>query len=246
MYYATLKKRKTKVLKVKKKVFNRFITLIAISFFWLDASMGAQDSLDKDIMEDLDKDLVDLPQLSPPLRKKSSIKKTRLEASKSYTLYQELRFSSMEGKKILTLKEYSYKLPILLIFWGSFCGPCLREFPSLERLASLMPNLKIVCVAIDGPNDITSTLPLFYINQGKNNQDFLAKYRVQSIPAFFLFDAAGKLLWNGVGAKEWDSVPVINTLKTFIHPSTKERNFKQKRLKKICIEIKIFGSSQKK
>ena len=223
---------------MKKKI----IYTTTVLFFGITQCFSVQNVIEDSglssvgIIEELNQDLVDVPGISEansPIKKKS-FRKPKLELKKAHGLYEDLRFCSMGGTQALTLKEQSRTFPVLLILWGSSCAPCLREFPSLERLAGVMPTLKIICVAIDGPNEFTSTLPLFYIH-GQNTQNFLEKHAIQSIPSFFLFDTLGKLLWNGVGAKEWDSPPVLEKIKSLIHPSKKNKNpkkIKQKRIKK--------------
>ncbi|ETZ05297.1 thiol-disulfide oxidoreductase [Holospora undulata HU1] len=209
--------------KTIKKILRSKVLCTALLFLCFQSAKSSKDS-SIDFTESLEKDLSDAPEVmdSKPLKKKLFTKKPRQKVAVAHSLYEGLRFSFMENSTPLSLEKYSRKTPVLLIFWGSFCGPCLKEFPSLERLAKSMPNLKIVCVAIDGPNEITSELPLFYVNQGKgtesDNQSFLAKHSIESVPAFFLFDTTGKMLWKGIGAKEWDSASVIDKLKKFVEP----------------------------
>ena len=39
--------------------------------------------------------------------------------------------------------------PLLINFWATWCGPCLREIPMLKELQTARPDLQIVGVAID-------------------------------------------------------------------------------------------------
>jgi thiol-disulfide isomerase/thioredoxin len=39
--------------------------------------------------------------------------------------------------------------PMLINFWATWCGPCLREIPMLKELQAARPDIQIVGVAID-------------------------------------------------------------------------------------------------
>ena len=39
--------------------------------------------------------------------------------------------------------------PLLINFWATWCGPCLREIPMLKELQTARPDLQIVGIAID-------------------------------------------------------------------------------------------------
>jgi thiol-disulfide isomerase/thioredoxin len=57
--------------------------------------------------------------------------------------------------------------PLLINFWATWCGPCLREIPMLKELQTSRPDLQIVGIAIDKPdlvakfaNDIEFNYPI--------------------------------------------------------------------------------------
>ena len=39
--------------------------------------------------------------------------------------------------------------PLLINFWATWCGPCLREIPMLKELQGARPDLQVVGIAID-------------------------------------------------------------------------------------------------
>ncbi len=39
--------------------------------------------------------------------------------------------------------------PLLINFWATWCGPCLREIPMLKELQAARPDIQIVGIAID-------------------------------------------------------------------------------------------------
>jgi thiol-disulfide isomerase/thioredoxin len=194
-------------------------TLILVFFlsFGMSACYAASPMMDH-VMEDLE----EIPEAAVPQEPHSGAKKksytSKPKSVRAHPLYEGLRFAAMSSNRATSLKESAPHCPSLVIFWGAFCGPCLREFPSLERLSRKMPQLKIVSVAVDGKNEYNSELPLFYLHQGQRdqNQRFLEKHGISGVPAFFLFSRQGKLLWSDVGAKEWDSSENIKKLQNFL------------------------------
>ena len=41
--------------------------------------------------------------------------------------------------------------PLLINFWATWCGPCLREIPMLKELQASRADLQVVGIAIDKP-----------------------------------------------------------------------------------------------
>ena len=42
--------------------------------------------------------------------------------------------------------------PLLINFWATWCGPCLREIPMLKELQTARPDMQVVGIAIDKPD----------------------------------------------------------------------------------------------
>jgi len=47
-----------------------------------------------------------------------------------------------------SIKAFGGK-PMLINFWATWCGPCLREIPMLKELQAARPDIQIVGIAID-------------------------------------------------------------------------------------------------
>lgn len=111
-----------------------------------------------------------------------------------------------------SLADYRGKVE-LLKFWASWCPPCRKEMPSMERLRTKMAGRPLAIVAVSSaehPADVTDYLarmPLGFdvlLDVGGANT---RGWKVFALPSSFLIDAAGKLRYvvpdppNGVKAK---------------------------------------------
>lgn len=99
---------------------------------------------------------------------------------------------------------------VLVVFWGTTCVPCLKEFPALEKLAADYRDRGLVVVpactdadAIDAEaaaRPHAKTLPVFAVPEAAK-----AAYGVQVLPTAVLVDADGRELGRHAGAFDWSA-----------------------------------------
>ena len=79
------------------------------------------------------------------IRKKADIEKTEDKSKEKWL--QEFSEKDTEGKQVV-LKNI--KAPFILInFWASWCGPCLKEFPELVELRKKISEEKLYILGIN-------------------------------------------------------------------------------------------------
>lgn len=99
---------------------------------------------------------------------------------------------------------------VFVNLWASWCPPCRREMPSIEKLRNSVDSNKVVFVmlSLDDNFDKAKTfirrqklsLPVYY-----PAESLPALFNVQVIPTTFIFDEAGNLLQRIDGGDEYDS-----------------------------------------
>ncbi len=100
---------------------------------------------------------------------------------------------------------------VVLNFWATWCAPCRREMPSLERLQAAMPDLAVVPVAT-GRNAVegirrffeeagVKTLPILR----DPTSDFARAMHVMGLPVTVIIDPEGREVARLIGDAEWDS-----------------------------------------
>ncbi|MCE6989357.1 TlpA disulfide reductase family protein [Dyadobacter sp. CY323] len=95
----------------------------------------------------------------------------------------------------------------LVIFWASWCGPCLQEIPQLKKLhAKHKSRVTITSISTDKSNEAwkkTLKQEKMPWNQFIVDEESMAqldkKYNLQSIPLSLLFDRDGNLLERKLG-----------------------------------------------
>jgi thiol-disulfide isomerase/thioredoxin len=100
---------------------------------------------------------------------------------------------------------------VLVNFWASWCEPCEREMPAMERLHRSLPEdaFALVAIAIDeNPKDVVSfqdrmqlSFPILLDPSGR----VYAAYQTMGVPESLLIDAEGRIVERYVGPREWDA-----------------------------------------
>tara|TARA_R110000868_G_scaffold36962_2_gene130702 strand:- start:15692 stop:16345 length:654 start_codon:yes stop_codon:yes gene_type:complete len=134
----------------------------------------------------------------------------------------ETIFTGMDGVE-LTLKDFRGKI-VLLNFWATWCGPCVREMPSLERLHRKLAGDGFTVLALSedrkGWEKITpfrkqlglTDLPLYHDVGSK--MMFAAKAR--GLPTTILIGRDGAELGRLTGPAEWDSDEAVALVRHYI------------------------------
>ncbi len=108
--------------------------------------------------------------------------------------------------------------PIFLNVWATWCGPCVREMPSIARLAaspSLAGKVDFVCVATDESIESvrrfvqTGDFPMMILHDPGNPPP---TFRTDGIPATFIIAPDGRIVRASVGSEEWDRPDIVRIL----------------------------------
>ena len=114
-----------------------------------------------------------------------------------------IKAATSDGKEI-TLDKYRGKV-LLLDFWASWCGPCRQEMPNVKKTYNEFHDkgFEILGISLDDNNAKFRSyvdeqkMPWPQIFDGKGwNSEVGKLYAVNSIPATFLLDRAGKIRYR--------------------------------------------------
>ncbi len=113
---------------------------------------------------------------------------------------------------------------ILLNFWATWCPPCIRELPALDRLQARLggANFTVVALSIDegdvaGPAAFVRRLGLrnltVYLDFTGTTSEAFPLY---GLPITYLLDQRGAVIGYIVGATDWDSPEVARVLNHYV------------------------------
>ncbi len=112
---------------------------------------------------------------------------------------------------------------VLVNLWATWCSPCVREIPSLDRAQQkLGDRLSILAIAEDKTGEtavgpfLAARSPLRFPVLLDSSNDGWRAFDVHAIPTSFLIDRSGRIVASLVGAVEWDSPHVIAELERYI------------------------------
>ncbi len=134
----------------------------------------------------------------------------------------------MNGK-MHQLSDYLGK-PVIVSFWATWCPPCLKEIPQLNR-------------AWDALKDEGVEMLLVNINEGKETIEAYQKkvpihpkilrdetagqlynWNMIGLPAAFVIDPEGRVVYQALGEREWDSKEMLDKVRALKTKKDKKEN----------------------
>lgn len=120
-------------------------------------------------------------------------------------------FLDAEGREV-TLADYRGKV-VLLNLWATWCPPCRKEMPSIDRLAGEMAGDDFAVIALSTDRGDISRIIRFYTEIGVENlpidRDPRGKVMraagVVGLPVTLLLDRQGREIGRVTGDADWDS-----------------------------------------
>ena len=111
---------------------------------------------------------------------------------------------------------------VLLNVWATWCIPCRKEVPELQALHSELESrgLKVVGVSVDasGSEDAIRSFAqefgMTYTILLDPGETVSSMFRIQGVPASFLIDRDGKVVWRRLGPFEKNDPALRQALDT--------------------------------
>jgi thiol-disulfide isomerase/thioredoxin len=134
---------------------------------------------------------------------------TDLESVQLKTLFVDLNNNPVD------ITQYKGKR-IVLNYWATWCGPCIKEMPALKKAEDLLENHNYTFLLVS--DETISKISDFKMNK-KFDFNYLKSVKsietlgIYSLPTSYIFDENGKKIETIVGTISWDSEQIIEKLK---------------------------------
>ena len=110
---------------------------------------------------------------------------------------------------------------VVVNFWATWCPPCRREMPSLERLKNKMEAEGVTVLAVNigedtdtvfsflGTIEPSPTFPLLFDDDAASLDD----WGVKGLPTTFVVSPDGSVAYRAVGGREFDHPAILEQLR---------------------------------
>ena len=135
----------------------------------------------------------------------------------------EIHFADEEGHE-LTLADFRGRV-VLLNVWATWCVPCRKEMPTLDRLQAKLGGKDFLVIPLSIDREGVAPVKRFYQElkfeklaiyvdpSGKGSQALA----IPGVPTTLLIDRQGREVARKMGPAEWDGEETLSLVKQTIH-----------------------------
>lgn len=133
-----------------------------------------------------------------------------------------LELEDMDGRTH-RLAEYRGQV-VIVNFWATWCPPCRKELPSLQRIWEEYQDEGLVILGVnvgEGPDRIfafTADYPVTFPLLLDRDSQAIENWSVRGLPTSFVIDKKGRMAYRAVGAREFDHPAIRSTLEGLLAP----------------------------
>ncbi len=214
------------------KVFTRVLTDVRDRFYFRPDATEVEIDVAQRLAEMLRDSIrtlndVKLAEVTTTRIPKTSITKTiattenKLRPYKGNPVPPPLRLTDLDGK-VHDLADYKGKV-VLVNFWASWCPPCVKEMPSMQRLKEKMAGKPFVILGVnlaEPENEVRDFLatkvkvdfPILMDRDGAA----LKTWKVFVFPTSFVVGSDGTIRYGLYGEFEWDTAEAIRVMDSLL------------------------------
>ncbi|HID38508.1 MAG TPA: TlpA family protein disulfide reductase [Calditrichaeota bacterium] len=144
-------------------------------------------------------------------------------------LAQELgryKLNDVDGNSFLFRKNLDHDANIL-VFWATWCLPCKKEFPELQKLKEKYKerDIQIIAISIDSPRSLakvkmfTKSHTYDFVYLVDPSGDVTNKLLVKEVPHTMLVDRSGKVVYSLTGYRKGDEKQLEEAMLKLWKPS---------------------------
>ena len=128
----------------------------------------------------------------------------------------------LSGEKITLSEEFNGDV-LFLNFWATWCGPCVKEMPSIQSLYNQFAGrVAFACISRENSEVLQSfmkknnyTIPIYRVKGPPP-----AEWRIRAIPVTFIISRQGIISSKHEGMRDWADKDVVTLLENLIGEGT--------------------------
>lgn len=111
-------------------------------------------------------------------------------------------------------------------FWASWCGPCRREMPSIQKMIPQFKDSGLEFVLVntaETEDEVFSFLGIVapdLVPLMDTDGTATEVWQPRGLPASFLVDPAGRIRFLALGGREWEQPAYLAFLRSLVSPAT--------------------------
>jgi thiol-disulfide isomerase/thioredoxin len=149
-------------------------------------------------------------------------------------LLPDIGFADSDGRST-RLSSYRGKV-VLLNIWATWCVPCRKEMPALDRLQASFRGSDFEVVALSVDRDGLRAVTGFYVQTGirhlriyvDESGQAMSDLGVAAIPTTLLIDRHGNEIGRKTGPAEWDNPVIVEVIRDHLDAPAKREDLSGK------------------
>jgi len=127
------------------------------------------------------------------------------------------RLEDQEGR-FVQLTDYKGKV-VIINFWATWCPPCRKEMPSMQRAWEKLQKEDIAMLAINVGEDsdaifaFTAEYPVEFPLLMDKTSGVSREWRVRGLPSTYVIDPQGRIIYRAIGGREWDAPELLEQIR---------------------------------